>query len=63
MIDKKMRIHNSRHLLSNTMVNQGETLYALGKGYGASSVAVTKRYAKTNLATADRVLGTYMDEK
>lgn len=62
-IDKKMRIHDSRHLLGNTMVNQGETLEALGKVLGHSSVAVTKRYAKTNLATADRVLGKYMDEK
>ena len=61
-IDKKMRIHDSRHLLGNTMVNQGETLEALGKVLGHSSVAVTKRYAKTNLATADRVLGKYMDE-
>ena len=62
-IDKKMRIHDSRHLLGNTMVNQGETLEALGKVLGHSSVTVTKRYAKTNLATADRVLGKYMDEK
>ena len=27
-----------------------------------NSFIVTKRYAKTNLATADRVLGKYMDE-
>ncbi len=62
-IDKKMRIHDTRHLLGNTMVNQGETLEALSKVFGHSSVAVPKRYAKTNLATADRVLGKYMDEK
>ena len=62
-ITKKMRIHDSRHLLGNTMVNQGETLEALSKVLGHSSVAVTKRYAKTNLATADRVLGKYMNEK
>lgn len=61
-IDKKMRIHDSRHLLGNTMVNQGETLEALGKVLGHSSVTVTKRYAKTNLATADRVLGKYSEK-
>ena len=45
------------------MVNKGTSLEAIGKVLGYSSIAVTKRYAKTSLATADKVLNEYMDDK
>lgn len=58
----KMRIHDTRHLLGNTMVDHGESLENIGKVLGHSSVAVTKRYAKTSLETADRLLNSYIDK-
>jgi len=58
---EKMRIHDTRHLLGNTMVNRGASLEAIGKVLGHSSNAVTKRYAKTSLQTADKLLNDYMN--
>ena len=57
---EKMRIHDTRHLLGNTLVNRGESLENIGKVLGHSSVAITKRYAKTNLETADKLLNDYL---
>jgi len=59
---EKMRIHDTRHLLGNTLVNKGESLENIGKVLGHSSIAVTKRYAKTTLNTADRLLNTYLND-
>ena len=56
---EKMRIHDTRHALGNTFVNRGESLENIGKVLGHSSVAVTKRYSKTSLKTADRLLSDY----
>lgn len=55
----EMRIHDTRHALGNTFINRGESLENIGKVLGHSSVAVTKRYAKTSLLTADRLLSDY----
>jgi|GEM_PF-763027 len=55
----KMRIHDTRHLLGNTMINKGYSLEAIGKSLGHSSVHVTKRYAKADLNTASDVLNEY----
>jgi len=60
---EKMRIHDTRHLLGNTLINRGESLENIGKLLGHSSPAVTKRYAKTNLNTANRLLNSYIEEK
>jgi len=57
---ENMRIHDTRHLLGNTLVNRGESLENIGKLLGHSSVAVTKRYAKTTLNTVDRLLNDYI---
>lgn len=57
----KMRIHDTRHLLGNTMVNKGFSLEAVGKAMGHSSVHVTKRYAKVDLNTANDVLNDYLE--
>ena len=54
-----MRIHDTRHLLGNTMVNRGESLESIGAALGHSSVAVTKRYSKTSLQTVDNLLNSY----
>lgn len=43
----------------NTLINRGESLENIGKVLGHSSVAATKRYAKTNLQTTDRLLSDY----
>jgi site-specific recombinase XerD len=51
----QMRIHDTRHALGNTFVNRGESLENIGKVLGHSSIAVTKRYSKTSLKTADRL--------
>jgi site-specific recombinase XerD len=59
---KHMRIHDTRHLLGNTLVNNGESLENIGKVLGHSSTAVTKRYAKTTLETADRLLNSYLNK-
>ncbi|WP_152184558.1 tyrosine-type recombinase/integrase [Sulfurimonas indica] len=59
---KHMRIHDTRHLLGNTLVNNGESLENIGKVLGHSSIAVTKRYAKTTLETADRLLNGYLED-
>lgn len=45
----KMRIHDTRHLLGNTMVNKGFSLEAVGKTMGHSSVHITSRYAKVGV--------------
>jgi len=54
-----MRIHDTRHVLGNTMVNKGESLENIGKVLGHSSNAVTKRYSKTSLQTAGRLINDY----
>lgn len=54
-----MRIHDTRHALGNTFINRGESLENIGKVLGHSSIAVTRRYAKTSLKTADRLLSDY----
>lgn len=59
---EKMRIHDTRHLLGNTMVNKGQSLEAIGKVLGHSSTQVTKRYAKTSLNTANEVLNGYLED-
>ncbi|MDO8609290.1 MAG: site-specific integrase [bacterium] len=58
---EKMRVHDTRHVLGNAFVNKGESLENVGKLLGHSSVAVTKRYAKTSLQTADRLLNDYLE--
>lgn len=57
-----MRIHDTRHLLGNTLVNHGESLENIGKALGHSSVAVTKRYAKTSKETAGKLVDSYLGE-
>lgn len=59
---ENMRIHDTRHLLGNTLVNRGESLENIGKLLGHSSVSVTKRYAKTTLNTVDRLLNDYIKQ-
>ena len=59
---ENMRIHDTRHLLGNTMVNKGFSLEAIGKSLGHSSTQVTKRYAKTSLNTANDLLNSYMED-
>jgi len=59
---ENMRIHDTRHLLGNTLVNNGESLENIAKVLGHSSVAVTKRYAKTTIETADRLLNDYLNK-
>ena len=44
---EKMRIHDTRHLIGNTLVNKGESLENISKLLGHSFISVTKRYAKT----------------
>lgn len=56
-----MRIHDTRHLLGNTMVNKGFSLESIGKTMGHSSVHVTKRYAKTTIETASKLLDDYLE--
>lgn len=60
---EKMRIHDTRHLLGNYLVNKGESLENIGKVLGHSSTAVTKRYSKTSLQTTDRLLNSYLLEE
>ncbi|WP_428739823.1 tyrosine-type recombinase/integrase [Sulfurimonas sp.] len=55
-----MRIHDTRHLLGNTMINKGYSLEAVGKSLGHSSVYITKRYAKVDINTANEVLSDYL---
>lgn len=59
---EEMRIHDTRHLLGNTMINKGFTLEAVGKSLGHSSINVTKRYAKTSLNTVNDVLNSYLED-
>ena len=54
-----MRIHVTRHAFGNTFVNRGDSLENIGKVLGHSSIAVTRRYAKTSLKTEDRLLSDY----
>lgn len=58
---KKMRLHDTRHLLGNFLVNAGETLENIGPALGHGSVSVTKRYSKTNNDTKRRLLDIYSE--
>lgn len=60
--DISMRIHDTRHLLGGMMVYDGESLESISKVLGHSSTAVTKRYSKTSLNTAKRVIDSYLDK-
>src|SRR3990167_7464069 len=53
---EKMRIHDTRHVIGNYLVNNGATLEGVGKLLGHSGIGVTKRYAKPSLETADKLL-------
>lgn len=57
----KIRLHDLRHLLGTTMVNNGESLESIGKALGHSNSNITKRYAKTTKETAHNVVSGYLN--
>jgi len=57
----KIRLHDLRHLLGTTMVNNGESLENIGKALGHSNTNITKRYSKTSRKSAHGVVSGYLD--
>ncbi|MGE4456146.1 MAG: hypothetical protein AB7E13_04380 [Arcobacteraceae bacterium] len=56
-----MRIHNTRHLLGNAMVNKGDSLEYIGENSGHSSTNVTN--TKTSLNMENNVFNSYLVEE
>ncbi len=57
----KLRKHDLRHLLGNTMVSKGATLEEIAALLGHSSTAVTKRYAKAEVESKADSINKYLD--
>jgi len=58
----KMRIHDTRHLLGNTLINKGVTEDIIGKVLGHQSYTITSRYAKVHIDTINEALNIYLED-
>lgn len=59
---KKMRIHDTRHLLGNTLINKGVTEDVIGKVLGHQSYSITSRYAKVHINSINEALKIYFED-
>lgn len=59
---KKMRIHDTRHLLGNTLINKGVTEDVIGKVLGHQSYSITSRYAKVHISSIFEALQIYFED-
>lgn len=56
---KKLRIHDLRHIIGSTLVNDGVSLEQVAAVLGHSSVNVTKRYSKIRKDVSNHALDTF----
>lgn len=59
---EKMRIHDTRHLLGNTLINKGVTEDVIGKVLGHQSYSITSRYAKVHINSIFEALQIYFED-
>lgn len=57
-----MRIHDTRHLLGNTLINKGVTEDIIGKVLGHQSYTITSRYAKVHINSIKEALDIYLED-
>jgi integrase len=57
----KMGIHDTRHLLGNTLINRGISEDIIGKVLGHQSFSITSRYATVNINTINEALNIYLE--
>ncbi|TKI71061.1 site-specific integrase [Sulfurimonas crateris] len=59
---EKMRIHDTRHILGNTLINKGVTEDIIAKVLGHQSYSITSRYAKVSLDSINEALKIYFED-
>jgi len=57
----KMGIHDTRHLLGNTLINRGISEDIIGKVLGHQSFSITSRYATVNINSVNEALNIYLE--
>lgn len=58
----KMRIHDTRHLLGNTLINKGVSEDIIAKTLGHQSFSITSRYSKIHINTINEALNIYLED-
>ena len=58
---KDMRIHDFRHLLGFTMVNNGVPLESIGKALGHKKASTTQKYSNMKAQMAKEAVDSYLD--
>jgi len=56
-----MRIHDTRHLLGNTLINKGVSEDIIAKVLGHQSFSITSRYSKVHINTINEALNIYLE--
>ena len=59
---QKMRIHDTRHLIGNTLINKGVTEDVIGKVLGHQSYSITSRYARVHINSIAEALEIYLED-
>lgn len=59
---ENMRIHDTRHLLGNTLINKGVSENIIAQALGHTSYSITSRYAKVHLITINEALNIYLED-
>lgn len=59
---QNMRIHDTRHLLGNTLINKGVTEDVIAKVLGHQSYSITSRYAKVHINSINEALNIYFED-
>ena len=57
---EEMRIHDFRHLIGFTLVNQGVPLEAIGKALGHKKTSTTQKYSNIKAQIAAQAIDTYL---
>lgn len=57
----EMRIHDFRHLIGFTLVNQGVPLEAIGKALGHKKTSTTQKYSNIKAQIAAQAIDTYLE--
>ena len=56
-----MRIHDFRHLLGFTMINNGVSLESIGKALGHKKPSRTEKYSNEKVQTAKETVDAYLN--
>lgn len=59
---ENMRIHDTRHVLGNNLINKGVSEDIIAKVLGHTSYSITSRYSKVHLNSINEALNIYLED-